>query len=84
MPPVITTDTDLSVFGITGSETMLSENGLSEPAMLSEASAADAAFTGLGVIRGGGISAASGLAAAIINGAAVGLWINHTYGQPAH
>jgi hypothetical protein len=78
----ISTDTDLNLYAIAPAfETKLSQNGLSKGAMISEAAATDAAFTGLGVIRGGGLSAAGGIAAAVINGSATALWINRTYGQ---
>jgi RHS repeat-associated protein len=78
----VTTDTDWSVFTIVpGFETKLTENGFSKGAMISQAAALDAAFTSIGVIRGGGVNAIGGLAAAIVNASATGLWINHTYGE---
>ena len=55
----ITTNTDLSIFAIASAGAIrLSESSLSKSVMLSEAVLTNAAFTELGVIRGGGISAA--------------------------
>jgi hypothetical protein len=79
----ISNDLDLGVFGIYGKSwpIMHTQVGLSEGAMISQASLAEAAFTGAGIIYGGGVSNVGGLAATVINAGAVGTWVHYAYGK---
>ena len=50
--------------------------------MISEASAAEAAFTAGGLISGGfGVTNIGGLAAVVINAGAVATWVHYNYGK---
>ncbi len=77
-------DLDPSLFGIAGvsGPVPYSQVSLSESAMISEASAAEAAFTAGGLIYGGfGVTNVGGLAAVVINAGAVATWVHYNYGK---
>lgn len=81
----ISSDLDISLFGVAGYGQKVWEGTLSEPAMVTEAGLTETAFSSLGLVESGSsISGVGGLAAAIINGAAVSTWVGFTYGKEVH
>jgi RHS repeat-associated protein len=78
----VSSDLDASLFGVAGGAFPLVKTALSEGAMEAEAGATESAFSLLGLIESGrSIGGAGGLAAAILNGAAVATWVHYTYGK---
>jgi len=80
----VTTDPDVSEFGIYGGEVRLSdEQSVSEGAMISSIAAAEAAFSYLGVVRSGGaVSPTGGAVGSLLNAGLGSLWVHYTYGRP--
>jgi hypothetical protein len=80
----ITSDPDLSMFGIYGGEVRLSDvQFVSEGAMISSIAAAEAAFSTLGAVRSGGAVSPTGAAVGSLLNAGLGaLWVHYTYGKP--
>lgn len=80
----VTTDLDLSVFGIYGGDVRLHDvQSVSEGAMIATVAGAEAAFSLLSsAISKAAINPAVSLAAAGLNAGLTSLWVHFTYGKP--